>query len=531
MAPDSLQFNKGAAVEYLENSGKVTHRGLINEDLVRAENEDKTTPYLIFLILVAAVAGFFGIVGSALPLVGEDLGHALSYSEQEIITAGTTIGAVFGALILGWWSDKAGRKMAMVVSDIAFTLGAVIIASSYSVPQIIVGRLVLGVGVGGASVIAPLYIAEMAPTAVRGRCVGINGLCIPLGQIVASSIAAGVGPNVRHGWRLLFALGVVPSIVQLCLMHWLPESPRINIIKGKREEAIKTLRLVYNKATDEILALKLRIIEDNLKETTRLQSELTLGQMVKKLWTHAPYRRAIISVSAVQALGQLNGYNALLYYSSTIFGLIGFKNSAAAGIIPAAVNAFFVLVGLNIVDRVGRRRLLVIAIPGMLIGLVWAAVAFHYLTKSTGGFLVEGAPYPQSIAGCLIGGIVFFVACFGISLSFIPWYQSEFLALEIRAAGSAVSSTALWLSNLVISVSYLSMLNNMTPSGTYGLYAGWVLIGYMFIYLCYPETKGLSIDETEHLFKDGFGVQRSVEMRAEKAAYRKAVTHARELDA
>ncbi|KAI5476104.1 hypothetical protein MNV49_000422 [Pseudohyphozyma bogoriensis] len=429
-APDSLKFDKPAAVEHLENVGAITQRGIINEDLVRT------------------------------------------------------------------WSDKVGRKWAMVVADIAFTLGAAVIACSYSVGQVVAGRIILGVGVGGASVIAPLYISELAPTAVRGRCIGTNGFFVPFGQIVSSAVGAGVGHRVKGGWRLLFALGVIPSIVQLCLMHWLPESPRIQVMKGKREEAIVTLRKVYSNASDEIIALKLRIIEDNIRESSRLTDHLSFTQMAAKLWTHKPYRRAIISVSVVQAFGQLTGYNALLYYSGTIFSLLGFKNAAAAGIIPSGGNALFLLVGISIVDRV-------------------------VLTKETGGLLDATATYPTGILGSLLAAIVCFIICFGLSLSHIIWCQSEFLALEIRAAGSAISSTALWLANLIISVSYLSMLNTLTPSGTYGLYAGFCALGFTFCLFCYPETKGLSIDETDQLFKDGYGVKRSIEMRKEKAAYSK----------
>ncbi|WVO22870.1 uncharacterized protein IAS62_004213 [Cryptococcus decagattii] len=468
------------SVSHIDN----TYDGLIDENLVRAENEDKVTPYFMFLILVAAIAGFLfgydtGIIGAALPMVGTALGHTLSATESEIITAGTTIGAIFGASILGAMADKLGRKWAMVISDIAFTAGAIIIAASFSVPQMIVGRLVLGVGVGGAAVIAPLYIAELAPTAVRGRCVGVNAFFIPFGQVVASAIGAGFQAGVPYhiGWRILFALGVVPSVVQLCLMHYLPESPRVLVLRGKEDEARACLKKIYGTATDDIIDLKLRIVKQYVAATTIMQRDLSFTERAKKYWTHKPYRRAIISVSGVQAFGQLTGFNTLLYYSGTIFGLLGLKNGSAAGLIPSCLNAVFVFIGMSIVDKVGRRKLMVIFIPGMMVAFTWTIISFHYLTKPTGGLLLEDYQYPTALVGSVLGSIVLFVIPFGLTYSHIIWYQSEFLPLEIRAAGSAISTTCCWLANLIVSVAYLTQLEKLGATGTYGLYLGFITIG------------------------------------------------------
>lgn len=156
--------------------------------------------------------------------------------------------------------------------------------------------------------------------------------------------------------------------------------------------------------------------------------------------------------------GQLTGYNSLLYYAGEIFSQLNFKNPLAAGLIISGGNALFVLIGMSVVDKVGRRRLLLLAVPFLIIGQVWASITFHFLTKNTGGRLVAGAVYDSTLAGMLLGAIVMFVIFFGLSLSHIIWYQSEFLALEIRAAGSALATTSCWLANLVIAVSYLSLL-------------------------------------------------------------------------
>ncbi|WVQ67493.1 uncharacterized protein L199_005693 [Kwoniella botswanensis] len=497
---------------------------LIDEDLIRAESDDKLTLYLFSLILAAAMAGFlFGydtaVVGVALPLIGDDLGHELTYSQQEIVTAGTTIGAIFGSSILGAFADKLGRKWCITIADAFFTVGAVLIASSYSLAQIIVGRIILGVGVGGAAVIAPMYITELAPTAVRGRCIGINALFIPVGQVVAAGIGAGV-QNMQHGWRLLFALGVVPSVVQLGLMHWLPESPRVLILRNRKEDARQVMRKIYEHASDAQIEFKLRVAEEYVAATTKLQRQMTLSQRLHKIWATKAYRRPIITVSGLQFFGQLCGFNALLYYAGTLFGLLGLSNPALGGLIPSGVNALFVVIGMSLVDRVGRRGLLVWAGPLMIAGLVWNIVAFYYMCQPTGGFLDTEFSYDKTHVGAVIGGIVLFTMGFGMTYSHLAWYQSEFLALEIRASGSAIATTTCWVANLVVSVSFLSELETLTPSGTYGLYLGFVVAGYVFVLFCYPESKGLSIDEVATVFHDGFGVRKSVEMRQAKDALR-----------
>ncbi|WVF72568.1 hypothetical protein IAT40_007385 [Kwoniella sp. CBS 6097] len=497
---------------------------MIDENLVRAENEDRLTVYMCFLILAAAIAGFlFGydtaVVGVALPLIGTDLGKVLSSADQEIITAGTTIGAIFGSAILGSFADKWGRKWCITIADIFFTVGAVLIASSYSLAQIIVGRIVLGVGVGGAAVIAPMYITELAPTAYRGRCIGVNALFIPVGQVIADAIGAGV-QNMKHGWRFLFALGVVPSAIQLCLMHWLPESPRVSILRGKTEQAREAMRKVYKDAPEAQIDFKVRVAEEYVAATTKMQRDLTFSQRAAKLWKTKAYRRPIITVAGLQFFAQLSGFNALLYYAGTLFGLLGLSNPALGGLIPSGVNAFFLFIGMCLVDRVGRRGLLVWCVPVMIAGLVWCIVAFYFMCRPTGGLLDTSFTYSTLHVGVVIGGIVIFVIGYGMSYSHLSWYQSEFLALEIRAAGSAIAATTCWVANLIVSVSYLSELETLTPAGTYGLYLGFVVVGYIFVLFCYPESKGLSIDEIATVFHDGFGIKKSAEMRETKEELR-----------
>lgn len=435
--------------------------GLVDESLIIAENEDKMTPYLVFLIATAALGGFLygydtGVVGVALPYVGSQLtGKPLTYSQQEIATAATTIGSIFGAAILGTFADKWGRKMCLLSSDLFFTAGAIIIASSFSLGQLIAGRLILGVGVGGAAVICPLYIAELVPTAARGRCVGTNGFFIPFGQTVSVAIGAAM-QNVPGNWRVLFGLGVVPSMLQLCLMHFLPESPRVLILRDQEDQAREVLKKIYKFATPAMIELKLKVVKDHVAASTSMQRTATFWQRTTRLWTHKPYRRSIFTVSMIQVFGQFTGYNTLLYYAGTLFGLLGLSNPSVGGLIPSITNTFFLLCGMVMVDRVGRRGLLMRLGPIMVIGLTWCLVSFYFMCKPTGGFLVDGYAYSQKDVGLVIAGIVIFVVGFGSTYAHLCWYQSEFLALEIRAAGSAISTTASFSANLIVAVTFLT---------------------------------------------------------------------------
>ncbi|THX57560.1 hypothetical protein D6D06_03636 [Aureobasidium pullulans] len=336
---------------------------LVDEALIRAENEDKMTPYLAYLILSAALGGFLygydtGVVGVALPYVGTEFGgKALTYSQQEIATAATTIGSIFGASILGMFADK-------------------------------------------------------------WNC----------------------------SWTML----------QLCLMHWLSESPRVLILRGQHDKAREVLKQIYKYASPETIELKLQIAREHVLASTALQRITTLWQRTKNLWTHKPYRRSILTVSMIQVFGQFTGYNTLLYYAGTLFGLLGLSNPSIGGLIPSITNTFFLFLGMSMVDRIGRRGLLMKFGPIMAVGLLWCLIAFNFMCKDTGHVLVDGHIYPQKDVILVITGIVIFVTGFGSTYAHLCWYQSEYLALEIRAASSAISTTASFTANLVVAVLFLS---------------------------------------------------------------------------
>jgi SP family myo-inositol transporter-like MFS transporter 13 len=318
---------------------------------------------------------------------------------------------------------------------------------------------------------------------------------------VSGSIPGGPSPADPRS----VGLGVVPSLVQLALFHRLPESPRVLILRGEDERARAVLSKIYSTAGPEVIELKLQVIKNHIELTTRLQRTSTFKERTGKLWTHKPYRRSIFTVCLIQVFGQFTGYNTLLYYAGDLFGLLGLENAAIGGLIPSITNTFFLLCGMVMVDRIGRRGLLMKLGPIMVVGLLWCLISFYcecsgivprvvgsqraVMCKPTGGFLVTGFAYSQTLVGMVIAGIVIFCVGFGSTYAHLCWYQSEYLALEIRAVGSAISTTASFSANLVVAVTFLSELETLTPAGTYGLYLGFIIIGLVLAYYCYPETS------------------------------------------
>lgn len=217
-----------------------------------------------------------------------------------------------------------------------------------------------------------------------------------------------------------------------------------------------------------------------------------------------------------RARGRIAIDDQLLYYAGNLFGRLGLSNPAVGGLIPSITNTFFLLCGMVMVDKIGRRGLLMKFGPIMIVGMLWCLLAFYFMCKPTGGFLEDGYSYSQKNVGLVIAGIVVFCAGFGSTYAHLCWYQSEYLALEIRAIGSAISTTASFSANLVVAITFLSQLTALTPAGTYGLYLGFICIGLVLAYFCYPETKELSVDEAFSLFQDDFGVKKSQRMRKEK---------------
>ncbi|KAH8112823.1 general substrate transporter [Phellopilus nigrolimitatus] len=500
--------------------------GELSELTVVAEGEERTTWFIWLLVLCCSISGLLfgydtGVISGALVTINSDLGPTeLSSLQKELITSATTLGALVGGLIAGALSDYTGRKSVLGIGDAIFIGGAVGQALCHTVSAMIGGRFLIGLGVGLASCVAPLYIQELSPTRLRGRMVTLNVVMITLGQVIAYGIGAAF-ENMSGGWRWMVGLGAVPAGLQLITLFLLPESPRVLIIKGRLQEAEAIARKIYSHATQEQIKLKIKVLQAAVQQSIEIANSTTLLQRISSIVLVPVNRRALIVACGLQAFQQLCGFNTLMYYSATLFKSIGFNQPTAVGLIIAGTNFLFTLFALKYIDIIGRRKIMVWSAPGMIIGLTLASIAFHFLTKNTNDVLVDGTHYAKSWSAVVLTSMIIFVASYATGLGNVPWQQGELFALSVRGIGTSCSTAVNWAANLLIGATYLSLMDKITPSGSFGFYAGLCLLGWLFCLFCYPETAGLSLEEVTAVFADGFGIRKSARLRAEKRAMRK----------
>ncbi|KAI0356860.1 general substrate transporter [Trametes cingulata] len=497
--------------------------GEISEALVVAEGEERTTWFVWMLVACASISGLLfgydtGVISGALVTIGGDLGPAeLSSGQKELITSATTLGALIGGLVAGMLSDFLGRRPVLGIADVIFIGGAVGQAVCHTVWSMIGCRFLIGIGVGVAACVAPLYIQELSPTRLRGRMVVVNVVMITGGQVVAYGIDAAF-ENTRGGWRWMVGLGAVPAALQAGFLFFLPESPRIMIRRDNYEAAHATMAKIYAHATPEQVDLKVRSLAAAVKQSVEITKSTTLLQRIRLILTDPINRRALIVGCGMQAFQQLCGFNTLMYYSATLFKEIGFDQPTAVGLIVSGTNFIFTLIALKYIDIIGRRKIMVWSAPGMIIGLVLASVAFHFLTKKTGGDLVDGTQYSTTWSAIVLVAMILYVASYATGLGNVPWQQGELFGLEVRGIGTSLATTTNWAGNLLIGATYLSLMDRITPAGAFGFYAGLCLLGWVFCVFCFPETAGLSLEEVRLIFRHGFGIRESERLREEKRA-------------
>ncbi|KAJ8496904.1 hypothetical protein ONZ45_g12272 [Pleurotus djamor] len=502
--------------------------GEINEMAVVAEGEERTTWFVWLLVASSTISGLLfgydtGVISGALVTIGSDLGPAeLSNGQKEFITSATTLGALLGGLVAGILSDWTGRRFVLGIADVIFIGGAIGQAVCHDVWSMIGGRFLIGIGVGLAACIAPLYIQELSPTRLRGRMVVLNVVMITLGQVIAYGIGAGFA-NVHSGWRYMVGLGAVPAAIQLVFLLFMPESPRILVRRGQIDHAHAIMAKIYAFASSTEVDLKVKVLQASVRQSIHISNTTTLYQRCYSMISNPINRRALIVGCGMQAFQQLCGFNTLMYYSATLFKDIGFDQPTAVGLIVSGTNFIFTLVALKWIDRIGRRKIMVWTAPGMIFGLTFASICFHFLTRKTGGNLVDGQDYPEVWSGLVLFSMILFVASYATGLGNVPWQQGELFGLEVRGIGTSLSTATNWAANLLIGSTYLSLMAKITPSGAFGFYAGLCLLGWLFCLFCFPETAGLSLEEVRMIFKDGFGIKESQRLRKVKKAMKRQV--------
>ncbi|KAI5197773.1 myo-inositol transporter [Aureobasidium subglaciale] len=493
--------------------------------------ESLDVSWFVWLVAITAsiAGGLFGydtgIISAILVSLGTSLdGRVTTSNEKELITSLCSGGAFGGCITAGLTADKFGRKGAIYAACVLFFAGSILQATSYSIAQMAVGRVVVGFGVGSASAVVPMYLAEIAPTKVRGRLMGLNNMSITGGQVISYGIGAAFN-HVTHGWRYMAGLGALPPIILVCLLPFCPESPRQLIYHNKLEEAEIVIRNIYKGASELQIRNKVALINQSCELSKEINESETRWAKIKRLHQGSNFR-ALLVACGLAFIAQMSGFNtsvieqmlslkSLMYYSSTLFALVGFSNPVAVGLVVAGTNFVMTWVNMMVVDPFGRRRLLVYTVWGMSAGLVAVAVAFSFIPIDHKTLELENATITPPAIVVLVF-IIWFVFFYGVSVGNTAWMSTDFFPMDVRAMGTMWSSCSTWAANIVVSSTFLSMMKTFTPSGAFGFYAGICFFGWILIIFCYPEVSGLTLEEVQDVFSHGFGVKYASKLRKER---------------
>jgi sugar porter (SP) family MFS transporter len=398
---------------------------------------------------------------------------ALSSTIEEVLVSAVVFGAMIGAAVGGPLADRYGRRTVLMVIAAIFALGALSTALVSTVMWLIVGRVVGGVGVGMVSVTTPLYISEISPDNVRGRLVSffmLGGLC---GGLIAYLTDYAFSPF--HGWRWMFGLGAIPAIIFGVGMVFLPESPRWLASHAREDKARAVLMRLRGTAN----------VED---EFQRIQT--SLGQQ-KGGWAElmSPVVRPALIVGIGLGICQrATGINMGFFYAPTIFELAGFESAAVDILASAGVAVTMVLmciVAMQLLDRVGRRPLLLIGLAGMVLSLGLLGLVF-------------AVPHGGLVGGAAVGSLMLFVGFWALGPAAASFLLiSEIYPLRIRGTAMSIATVSLWAAYLLSSLTFLTLIDLLGRSGTFWLYGLVGIFVWFFVYFLVPETKGRSLEEIQ----------------------------------
>ncbi|KAJ5676218.1 Major facilitator superfamily domain general substrate transporter [Penicillium macrosclerotiorum] len=514
VSPESLVKDE---VEQIEDIEPVKLR---NDQSELSSIESTAASKAAWLIsIVVSIGGLLfgydtGYISAVLVTIDTSLGHVLSSKEQEMVTSLTSGGALVGAIGAGLTADRFGRRWPIWGACLLFVTGTVIQTCAYSVAQFATGRFVVGLGVGGAAMVVPLYIGELAPAKHRGRMVAFNNMSVTFGQFLASALGAGFANVKGEGWRATVGIGAAPAIVLAGLLFFCPESPRQLVSHGQHSAAKAVLQRIYPKSTEEQRQAKILSIELSLNEATHAMAEDSLWISFKRIFTTPATGRAVLTACVTMAISQLGGFNTLMYYAATLFSIVGFDNPTAVGITVSGTNFVFSIVNLVLVDRLGRRIILSVTVLGMAICMMVAVIAFRYIPVNTDTLELETAHvgWPGTL---VLVAIICYVACYSSGVATIAWIGTELIPLEVRAIGTMLNTVTCWSTNIIIASTFLSMMKSWTPSGAFGFYTGICFIGWLFVIFFYPECKGMPLEAVREVFGSGFGVRYSKKWQKE----------------
>ena len=431
--------------------------------------------YYVLMALVAALSGILfgydtGVMSGAILFITKDF--PLTPGMNGIVMGAVLLGALLGAIFSGRLTDHFGRKKLLLFVACIFMFGSVATAIAQSVLELIV----VGIAIGIASYTAPLYISEISPQKHRGALVALNQLAISIGILL--SYMVDYASAYYEAWRWMLGLGFVPGLFLFIGMFYLPDSPRWVLAQGHEAQARRILQKIRGPKTDidhEIEGIKLAV----KKESSHWKA--VFSKSVRPvLWIGF----------ALAFIQQVTGINTILYYAPSILEMAGFGSSTTAILATMGIGGIFViftLISLPMIDWLGRRPLLITGLIGMTIGLGCLAWLFSGST--------EIAP---SLHWLALVSMLLYIACFAFSLGPIMWLMiAEIYPLKVRGVGASLATCVNWASNLLVTATFLKLVQWLGASGTFSVYMIFSILSIVFIHYLVPETKGISLEEIE----------------------------------
>ncbi|KAJ5099257.1 hypothetical protein N7532_006258 [Penicillium argentinense] len=489
--------------------------------------------FIWILTFSAGISGLLfgydtGVISSTLVTIGSDLSNRpLTTLDESLITSCTGLFALIASPFTGVLADKYGRRRVILIADALFVLGALAQAFTSQVGGMIFGRSIIGLAVGSASAVTPLYISEVAPAQARGQLVTILSLLITGGQVVAY-VVGWLFSEMSGGWRWIVGLGAAPAFLQFAILISLPETPRWLVQAGSDEQAAKVLTRIYHGCPDRDEGVR-RVLRGIRKEIDEEAEEMGQSDVpdANMHWFHdssqrahdlfyvGGNRRALTIAMMLQGLQQLCGFNSLMYFSGIIFTALSFSSPTLTSLTVAVTNFLFTLVAFGLIDKIGRRRILLYSIPVMILALGACALVFSGMDIS---FDPESSQNQNSdtrggspllILFCL----AVFVAAYAFGLGNVPWQQAELFPLNVRSLGSALATATNWGSNFVVGLTFLPMMQWLSPTWTFVIYSGVCALGWIAVQRIYPEMSGMGLEDVKGLLADGWGVEESLRRR------------------
>jgi sugar porter (SP) family MFS transporter len=442
--------------------------------------------HVVWSAAITALGGLLfgydtGVISGALLFIGKDF-HGLTSFDKELLTSILLVGAVVGALVAGRIADTVGRRPTVLGTAALFFAGVLLAAFSPDYAVLVGARVVIGLAVGSASMVVPLYIGEIAPPRIRGALVSFNQLALTSGILISYLVDYGLA--AEGNWRLMFGLATIPAVLMFIGMLFQHESPHWLIAQGREEEA----RAVLSQVRDE---------DDVDAEVARVREMSQRRSGLREL-LHPDLRGVLTIGVALAVLQQITGINTIIYYAPTLLSSAGFGHSSAllANVGVGVVNVAMTLVAVWLLDRSGRRPLLLTGTAGMAVGMAVVALTF-----AIGGSHLHGVGAYLAVAGLLM-----YTGSFAIGLGPVFWLLiSEIYPVRIRGRAMSVATMANWAANFVVTISFLTLLDVLGDAGTFVLFGVSTLLALWYFYRHVPETKGRSLPDIERDLGESVG--------------------------